>query len=232
MSKVSWVFGVLKGHCVDTSGMGVREAFEELEKLRKAGKITDEEAKPPQDKVAKNGGNVGKDRKAAAKPEDKTSIKQQVKENLDKIKGTKVVAVIKEGSITKDKAAAISALKGQMARTKGIVKRDDLGEVDVLCEVNSAMGYSITAAEISSLAAVPAVIKNGVIIGNHENHKGGKLETITIAARVVVAGKPGIMGVVLKKKSKIFKAHRVLTPEGTTLWMDGEKAERKKQNKH
>lgn len=80
--------------------------------------------------------------------------------------------------------------------------------------------------------AVPSVIKNGIIIGEHDDHKGRKVQTVTIAARVVVAGKPGIMAVVLKKEAKRYKMHRVLTPAGTTLWMDGEKAEHKKQNKH
>ncbi len=231
MSKVSWLFGVLKAHGVDTTGMGVREAFAELEKLRKSGEISDDEAEPPS-KQGSADGDAGAKRKASASPENKTSIKQQVKENLDKIKGTKVVAVIHEGSITKDKEAAKAALKGKMARTKGVVKRADMGEIDVLCDINEAAKYLTTAAEISSIMAVPSVIKNGIIIDEHDNHKGRNTQTVTIAARVVVAGRQGIMGVVLKKESKRYKTHRVLTPEGTTLWMDGEKAEHKKQNKH
>ena len=230
MNKVSWVFGVLKAHGVVTRGMGVREAFEELSKLRKSGEITEYEAQPKEN--FDNGVNVGSKRKAEASPEDKTSIKEQVKKNLDKLNETKIVAVIKKGRITKDKEAARAALKGQMARTKGMVKRDGMGEVDVMHDVSTALSHLKTAAEVSSLMAVPAVIKNGIIIDEHWQHKGTNTHTVTIAARVNLADNPGIMAAVVKKNSKRYKTHAVLTPEGKTLWLDGEKAEYKKKNKH
>lgn len=45
MSKISWVYGILQGNGIDTNGMSPDEAFAELEKLRKSGKVSDDEIK-------------------------------------------------------------------------------------------------------------------------------------------------------------------------------------------
>ena len=45
MSKVNWLFGLLKKHGVDIDGMSLNDAFAKLEELRKAGEIKESEVK-------------------------------------------------------------------------------------------------------------------------------------------------------------------------------------------
>lgn len=58
---------------------------------------------------------------------------------------------------------------------------------------------------------VPQVIKNGIEISNHSDHKERQYQTWTIAERVNIAGKSGIVAVVVKETTdKFYKVHRVL----------------------
>ncbi|MCM1368274.1 MAG: hypothetical protein NC184_05660 [Roseburia sp.] len=45
MSSLGWLYGILQGHKIDTDGMTPKEAFDKLDELQKAGKLTDSEAK-------------------------------------------------------------------------------------------------------------------------------------------------------------------------------------------
>ena len=61
----------------------------------------------------------GKDAKNSASESDKTTIKQQVQANKDKIAKTKVVAAITKGKVTTDRQTAITALQVRLAKNNG-----------------------------------------------------------------------------------------------------------------
>ena len=59
------------------------------------------------------------------------------------------------------------------------------------------------------------VLKRGIEIDRHGDHKGRNYDTVTIAAPVEINGKRGNMAVVVKRtKGNRYKVHRILTPEG------------------
>lgn len=77
------------------------------------------------------------------------------------------------------------------------------------------LNYLNTPGEVAAFAALPRVLKRGIEIGRHENHKGRDHGTVTFAAPVTINGKTGNMAVVVKQTSdNFYKTHRILTPDG------------------
>lgn len=73
-------------------------------------------------------------------------------------------------------------------------------------------------AEIAMFAAVPAVIKNGIQIAYHENHKGNPRSTYTFAANVKVGNKICMVAVVVAKTiDNFYKLHRVILPDAKDI---------------
>ena len=59
------------------------------------------------------------------------------------------------------------------------------------------------------------MLKRGIEISGHGDHKGRGYETLTIAAPVELNGKRGNMAVVvMRTKGNRYKVHRILTPDG------------------
>jgi hypothetical protein len=70
----------------------------------------------------------------------------------------------------------------------------------------------------SAYFVVHKVIKQGIEIGRHLNHKNRRIDKITFGAPVEVNGVKGNTAVVVKTAGKNrYKAHRILTPEGKTI---------------
>ena len=66
------------------------------------------------------------------------------------------------------------------------------------------------------MLAVPKVLKRGILIDGHSNHKGRNYETVTIAAPVVINSVRGNIGVIVKQGGKNkYKTHRILMPDGS-----------------
>lgn len=159
-----------------------------------------------------------KDKKAQAASEDKTTIKEQVKAGMEKLKDTKVLSVIPKGKITTDFQTAAIALKAELEKSGGMVSREGFGDIQISSRLKQAGVYVKTAAEIAAVSAVPAVIKNGVLLGVHENHKGRDYATYTFGGKVSIGGHEGVVAVVVKKTTdNFYKVHRVLTPDGKDL---------------
>ncbi|MDE6398215.1 MAG: hypothetical protein K2L51_02740 [Clostridiales bacterium] len=214
MSKVSWVFGLLQANGIDTSGMSLDQAFAELEKLRKSGKVSDDAIK-----FSKSHSNeqskTGNTRKTNASEADTTSVKQQMQASQDKLKGKKPVAEIKGDKIITDYKTAATALRKALSENDGVVSRKGFGDVQVGARLKQAGAYIKKPSEIAALAAVPAVIRNGVEIAHHGNHKGRGYSTYTFAANVQIGDKVGIVAVVVKRtKGDFYEVHRVLMPDG------------------
>lgn len=86
--------------------------------------------------------------------------------------------------------------------------------------IRNGLNYADTDAEKAALAALPQVLKRGVIIGGHGNHKGREKQTITIGAKVALNGKVGHMGVVVNLHGNNYYAHRIITPDGSSFVFD------------
>lgn len=82
-------------------------------------------------------------------------------------------------------------------------------------ELNSSLNYLQTEAEAAAYQAISRVLKRGLDISSHENHKDRGYETVTIAAPIILNDERANLAVVVKRtKGNRYKVHRVLTPSG------------------
>jgi len=155
---------------------------------------------------------------------DKVSIKQQVAQNKALIDKTESIG------LTVDYESPLSErvrkVKANLQKTGGIVTRPDIGKVQVGNKIKEGLKYYRTdkpenkATQIA-ISAVPDVIAKGVIINKKADHKGRQYSTLTIANKVYVDGKDGVMAVVIMQTpNNAYKVHRVLTPDGKDLILD------------
>lgn len=84
-------------------------------------------------------------------------------------------------------------------------------------DIRKAMNYCDTKAEKAAMAAVPMVLKRGIIIGAHDNHKNREKSTITFAGPVVLNGIRGNMGVVVNRRGNHYYTHRIIMPDGSAF---------------
>ena len=90
-------------------------------------------------------------------------------------------------------------------------------------DIRKGLNYADTAEERAAIAALPAVLKRGVEIGSHANHKNRKKQTITFAAPVEINEIRGNMAVVVNKNGNHYYAHRIALPNGNVFaFADGE----------
>lgn len=152
---------------------------------------------------------------AAAYDAEAAGIKEQLVQNQERLNGMEVVSkkTVPENLRSKPQAAewAINEMKGK----PDFVDRKGLGQVDVSQKaIRNAVKYADTPAEKAALVAAPDVIKRGIEIGGHDNHKNRGKSTMTIAAPVELNGQRGNMAVVINLRGNKYYAHRILTPDG------------------
>lgn len=154
----------------------------------------------------------------AAYDAETAGIKEQLIQSQEKLNKMEVVSkkTVPENLRSKPQAAewAINELKGK----PDYVDRKGVGQVDVSQKaIRNAVKYADTPAEKAALVAAPDVIKRGIEIGGHDNHKSRGKSTMTIAAPVELNGQRGNMAVVINLRGNKYYAHRILTPDGAVF---------------
>ena len=97
-----------------------------------------------------------------------------------------------------------------------------------LLAVKDAVSYVAKSeydAEKVSIVALYRVLKRGVQIGEHGNHKMRGIHTVTFAAPVVLNGIRGNMAVVVNMRNNKYKVHRILMPDGSFFRFEETKKE-------
>ncbi len=164
----------------------------------------------PKKKKQQSGGQ-GKDRKAQATKENTTSIREQVEAHQEELKKKKSVATI-TGKAATDFKTAVTHLKLTLEKSGGVVTRKGFGDIQVSSRLLDAKKYLDGQDDVVAIAAIPAVLQKGVVVGEHPNHKGRGYSTITFAAKIQVGKKTALMGVVVKKTTgNFYDVHRVFT---------------------
>lgn len=80
--------------------------------------------------------------------------------------------------------------------------------------------------EYAAFAVLPKVLKQGIEIVDHDNHKGRGVQTVTIAAKVSINGVEGIMAATIKTTNgNNYKMHRILMPDGSAFVFEEKEAE-------
>ena len=123
-----------------------------------------------------------------------------------------------------DARTAREKLVRELKKTGYQVDRPDIGVIQFNeREINNSLNYkekdpSAEDARRTGFLVLKDVLKRGIEISGHGDHKGRGYDTLTIAAPVEINGQRGNMAVVVKQtKGNRYKVHRILTPEGNTF---------------
>ena len=91
-------------------------------------------------------------------------------------------------------------------------------------QIDKGLKYVNTDAEYAAFFAVPYVLRKGIKIGVHNNHKDRFYDTVTFAAPVTINGTRTNVAVVVKTTGKnTYKAHRVMLPDGKAFILETQK---------
>ena len=144
------------------------------------------------------------------------SIKQQIENSLDLLNKMDVVASVTVPKNLQKKDAAVRWATEILKPTGYRVDRQGYGEIYFAKEdLDQGMRYADTPEEKAAVVLLPKVLKRGVEIGSHGNHKNREKQTFTIAAPVEMNGQRGNMAVVVNRHGSRYYAHRIVLPDGT-----------------
>ena len=147
-------------------------------------------------------------------------IKDQIRDNQTNLNALPIVATYACDNIDTSKYGWKGRLKVDLAdfykKIGTKINRQGFGDVIITPRIiNNALEYVHTEGTAIAFFVAHKIIKQGIIIGYHTNHKNRSLDTITFAAPVELNGKRGNMAVVVKIAGRnIYKTHSLLTPEG------------------
>lgn len=157
--------------------------------------------------------------------QNRSSVKEQLIENSDRLNSMEPVASYENHTYAFQSQQQTKAfVVDLLAETGYLVHREGFGDVVLDSKrINKGISYLKTREEILAFAAVPHVIEKGVVISNHQNHKGRKYSTITFAAPVVINAQRGNLAVVVRQENRnYYKVHRIVMPDGAAFFLENE----------
>lgn len=148
--------------------------------------------------------------------ENTTGIKEQIEENRDRLNSMEVVATATVPTNLGNFDAVTAWAMKELKRTGYAVDKPGFGKI-IFDErqIRNGVKYAKTPAEKAAFAVLDKVLKRGVEIGAHGNHKNREKETVTFAAPVELNGIRGNMAVVVNRRGNTYYAHRIVLPDGT-----------------
>lgn len=154
------------------------------------------------------------------------SVKEQLRAHISELNAVDAVAnVTVPTSFGNTMDDARKWIVNQLKSTGYQVDRKGFGTI-VFDEkrLNTSLNYIDSKAEIAAYAVLPRVLKRGIEVGRHVDHKGRAYGTVTFAAPVILNGKRGNMAVVVKMTNQNwYKIHRILMPDGTAYELESTK---------
>ena len=121
-------------------------------------------------------------RSDAYNPE-KASIKEQIENSKEKLDAMSVVVSVSVPTEFKSKEAAGQWAIKELKRTGYQVDRMNYGVISFNeSDIKYGVKYAGTNGERAAFAALPMVLKRGIEVGRHGNHKGRDKATVTFAA--------------------------------------------------
>ena len=142
-------------------------------------------------------------------------IKEQLEHSAETLNAMRTVTSVEVPQSFTNKSEAAKWAIETLKRTGYQVDRQGYGVIHFNAkDINRGANYADTSAEKAALAALPAVLKKGIEIGGHGNHKAREKQTVTFAAPVELNGIRGNMAVVVNKRGDHYYAHRIVLPDG------------------
>lgn len=153
---------------------------------------------------------------------DNSTIKKQLKNNLDKLNSINPVATVNETNLPKGKERIRKWAVELLKATGYKVDRQGFGIIEFSPKhIDEGIKYLSEDAEVAAFAALPRVLKRGIVIDTHEKHKGNLRNSVTIAAPVVINGVRGNMAVAITVTTKNhYHVHRIVMPDGSRFTFD------------
>lgn len=160
----------------------------------------------------------GGDWYAAASDAETSSIKEQIAAHQARLNAMDVVAAATVPKDLPNKDTAAKWAAEYLHPTGYKVDRQGYGEIYFSKkDIDKGLRYADTAEEKAALAVLPQVLKRGIEVGSHGQHKGREKQTITFAAPVELNGTRGNMAVVVNRNGSHYYAHRIVLPDGTAF---------------
>lgn len=153
---------------------------------------------------------------------ERSKIKDQIRGAQDELNEMKVATSIQAPENLRGRQDTMAWLQKVLPNYHGSVDTKLLGKVTFEKEeIAAGLRYAKTPAERAAIATVPMVLKRGIEVGEHSNHKGRNKHTVTIAAPVEINGIRGNVGVVVSMSNGKYYAHRILLPNGEMFQFGG-----------
>ena len=155
---------------------------------------------------------------------ERSKIKDQIRGAQDELNEMKVATSIQAPENLRGRQDTMAWVQKVLPNYHGSVDTKLLGKVTFEKEeIAAGLRYAKTPEERAAIATVPMVLKRGIEVGEHSNHKGRKKHTVTIAAPVEINGVRGNVGVVVSMSNGKYYAHRILLPNGEMFQFGGGK---------
>lgn len=161
------------------------------------------------------------DVKFQAWTDENDTVRKQILLSQTEIDSMAPVATIDSSDMPKDDVRKIRKWAEQKLKYTGYtVDRQGFGEIVIDGNhINQALNHLLGKKdEMVGVLALPRVLKRGLLIENHEEHKNRTPDSFTFAAPIEIDGARATMGVVVQRTTKNFyHAHRVLLPGGVSF---------------
>lgn len=140
------------------------------------------------------------------------SIKEQLRNSEGILNSMEVVANVTVGEKFNNKREVLKWVTDMYNKIGYAIERQNFGKI-VIDEkrVDNGLRYLTTQDEFLAYAVVPHVLRRGIEIGKHNEHKGRDYTTVTFGAPVIINGIRENVAVVIRKEGKnYYKTHRVV----------------------
>lgn len=144
------------------------------------------------------------------------SIKEQIEQHREKLNAMNVVERATVPTDLGDFNAVTDWALKELKSTGYAVDKQGFGKIVFNeSEIRNGVKYAKTQAEKAAFAVLDKILKRGIEIDSHGDHKLREKSTVTFAAPVELNGIRGNMAVVVNKRGNKYYAHRIVLPDGT-----------------
>lgn len=169
--------------------------------------------------AAENGDTANDGQVKYSDREKQSTLKKQILDSSKALNEMKpAFSFVYDGKEFQNKNQARKWAKTVLKKYGGAIDRQNFGRIYFNeNDIDAVIAHLDDYSQQVAIAAVPMVLKRGIQIGEHTNHKGRDKSTITFGAPIEIDGIRGNMGVVVNLNGNHLYAERVLLPDGTAF---------------
>lgn len=148
------------------------------------------------------------------------SIKEQIQAHSDELNEMDPVAQVNVTLPARSDAATLRKWAVEMLKHTGFkVDRKGFGTIEFSeNRIKNSLNYLNGRGEIAALSTLHNVLKKGIEIGAHSDHKQRGYGSVTFAAPVEINGVRGNMAAtVIQTNANHYKTHRIVMPDGSVF---------------